>query len=708
MGEPFSPLHIHQGAVLSGGTPGVFITADYPYYRDDARNWADRLGSLKRMGISTVTVYIPWRHHQVDPAAAPDFTGRTQPNRDVLGFLRLCADLGLSVIAKPGPFIHAEVNYGGLPDWVCPLNNPKIEALLNAGGEAETWAGSRAAADGAAVEQWPLPAPFSPEFLRLTVDWMRRVGEEVIRPLSAPDGPIVALQIANEGIYSNGQHAPWAYDYSPSALAVFRQFLADQYRAIANLNRLYGGEYPDWSAVPAPRRWDAGAAPQRYVDWGEFSAAYMDKIFRAWAEPLESSLPVFINQNPPLGAPYGLDAWLSRVEPERWGRVEYGFTNWVGDVSADESAFHRYVLTAKRTPGPNLEENWGFAALYAPAYADASTSFYQTLVILNSGATGFNVYTGVATDFPDRNLEIVPKLPYPDVAPVTARGEWTPKAEIVRWLAQFFNLYGAEFLACRTLKPAAWGYSLAQARLAAWPPVGDSGAPQHGLHLGEFQRQMRALRLDYGLANLETASITELLAYPFLYAAGGPYMPAAAQRNLAGYARRGGRLTLAGALPHLDENGRPCTLLREARETLRAVPAVDAAGQLADLPRTEVVKGEADLWLRSHPQRDLHFLTVLIPAEGQTSVHLSLLLNGRRHSLELTAAPSAGAILRLENGRVTTAILKGSNAYLGCAVAPGCTFDGQRLGLSEPGDFLLLDGQTASLPSDLAAEKDAR
>ena len=64
--------------------------------------------------------------------------------------------------------------------------------------------------------------------------------------------------------------------------------------------------------------------------------------------------------------------------------------------------------------------------------------------------------------------------------------------------------------------------------------------------------------------------------------------------------------------------------------------------------------------------------------------------------------------MRLENGRVTAAILKGSNAYLGCAVAPNCTFDGQRIGLAEPGDFLLLDGQTASLPSDLAAEKDAR
>jgi len=229
MGAKFSPLHIQQGAVISEQTPRVFITADYPYYRDDASHWADRLTRLKSIGIMAVTVYIPWRHHQPDRFKPPDFDGSTQANRDVLSFLRLCADLDLEVIAKPGPFIHAEVNYGGLPDWVCPLNNPQIEALLNANGEAECWAGSQVEADGETIERWPLPAPFSPEFLRLTRIWMQQVGEEVIRPLAAPVGPIVALQIANEGIYSNGAKAPWAYDFSPSALAQFRDFLVGKY-----------------------------------------------------------------------------------------------------------------------------------------------------------------------------------------------------------------------------------------------------------------------------------------------------------------------------------------------------------------------------------------------------------------------------------------------------------------------------------------------
>jgi len=142
MGKQFLPLPIQNGVVLFDGKPGVFITADYPYYRDDPHNWEDRLASLKRLSIQAVTAYIPWRHHQPAPDALPDFTGKTQANRDVIGFFHLCSALDLPVIAKPGPFIHGEVNYGGLPDWVGPTFNPAIEAPLKSRGEPEPWSGS--------------------------------------------------------------------------------------------------------------------------------------------------------------------------------------------------------------------------------------------------------------------------------------------------------------------------------------------------------------------------------------------------------------------------------------------------------------------------------------------------------------------------------------------------------------------------------------
>jgi len=698
--KSFSALAIQQGIVVLDNQSRILISADYPYFRDDASNWPGRLSSLKSIGITLVTTYIPWRHHQTSPETAPDFSGLSQPNRDVLGFLALCAELGLMVIVKPGPFIHAEINYGGLPDWVCPCNNLMIEALLDSDGSPACWPGNQLSANGKSVERWPLPAPFSPEFLRLSRQWLEAVGEVVIRAHQAPQGPIVALQIGNEGIYSNGQHAPWAYDYSPSALAKYRTYLKAEYGSLENYNRLHDTRFGAWEEVNGPRKVGSArtAEPVRGLnDWGIFQAEYMNEIFNQWAHPLKSALPILLNQNPPLDATYGLDAWLTRVEPERWKGVQYGFTNWVGDVSAKPSAFDRYILTAKRFPGPNMEENWGFAELYDPAYIDSSTSFYQTLATLNAGATGFNIYTGVGTAHADKNLEVIQKAPYPDAAPINADGSLTPKAEIVRWLVKFFDRYGEEFLACRSAQPAAWGLYLPHARIAVWPPEADKGAPRHGELLKEFQKQMRHLHVDYGIVNLETSGAEMLQEFAFVFLAGGECMSKTVQQKLVEYALGGGRLVILGSIPRFDEDGMPCDVLWSERAALQSMSESGYAGLLAGLPRPEVAEGQADIWVRSHPERDLHFVTVLIPAQGKPRVDVLLTFGSRQQRLVVSATPSGGVILRIENGLITDALIKGQNAYRGHSVVPQCSLNSQIVGLDKSGDYARIGDWTASL-----------
>lgn len=693
-----TPLSLQRGVAHTNGQPRLLVSADYPYYRDYRQNWADRLARLKALGITVITAYIPWRHHQLSPTTEPDFSGQTQPNRDVLAFLSLCQELELAVIAKPGPFIHAETNYGGLPNWVCPLNDSRIEPLVDSQNQPVCWAGAQINDSGTASAHWPLPAPLSPVFLDLTREWLARVGEQVIKPNQSPVGPIIAVQVANEGIYSNGQHAPWAYDYSLSGLARYRQHLQTQYGSLENYNKQNATHSSNWDDLNAPVTWQPEEW-QTYLDWGTFQAEYMRLVFHEWSRPLQTSLPVIVNQNPPLADDFGLDAWLTRVEPERWPEVHYGFTNWVGDISANSSAFDRYLLTAKRYPGLNMEENWGFAELYDPAYADAATCFYQTLVALNGGATGFNIYTGVATAHPDHNLEVLPKAPYPDAAPITEEGALTPKAEIARWLVKFMDCYGGEFLTCQPVQPAAWGLYLPHARIGAWVPAAQIGphTPALGHHLQQFQSQMRQLHLDYGILNLETASLEDCLKYPRLVATGGPFMGKAVQAKLAEYVRQGGKLAIIGALPSHDEAFEPCALLAPVQDRVHVSRHVELAEWLADVERPCLTQGKADVWIRSHPQRDLHFVTILIPAQGDTQAQIELRAGACQHHVQLSAAPSGGVLLRIEQGRVTAALIKGHNGYLGQSVAPDCVFDDQKLGLSAPGDFAWIDGWKAHL-----------
>lgn len=702
----FPSLSFQHGRLYLDGKPRLLVTADYPYYRDDARNWQDRLAALKSLGVMVITAYLPWRHHQPLAEIPPDFSGRSAPNRNFLGFLALCQQLEMMVIIKPGPFIHAELNYGGLPDWVCPLFTP-IEPIRDSEDRARLWSGAALDAEGKRLQDWPLPAPFDPLFRVHVEGWMDAVRREVLEPFSAPQGPILAVQIGNEGLYSDGQAAPWAYDYSLSGLEQFRRFLQQKYASLQALQSAYGKTFTDWQEIQPPRQPLSPGTPAALLqDWGEFQAWYLAEVLRLWAAPLRTSLPILLNQNPPLDAPYGLDAWLTRVEPERWPGLTYGFTNWVGDVSVNASAFHRYALAARRFPGPNMEENWGFSQLYDAAYRDAATSFYQTLLALNSGATAFNVYTGVSTSHADLNIEMIHSPAYPDAAPIRADGTLTPKAEIVRWLAKFLGRYGAEFLACRPLQPVAWGLYLPHARLAVWSPQDDLHAPQHGKHLAEFQRQMRRLQLDYALLNLETASAEDLAAHRFIFLPGGERMAVAVQVKLAEYLHRGGKLVFLERIPRLDEQGAPCEILWQERAGLLSLPEGGYEALLSALPCPRLLSGQADIWVRSHPQRDLHFVTVLIPAHGTTSVEALLPLGERWQRLALAATAAGGALLRIENGQLTDAFIKGWNAYLGSFIAPRCSLDGQQIALDVPADLLLLNGERFFLPAEISEPRE--
>ena len=133
---------------------------------------------------------------------------------------------------------------------------------------------------------------------------------------------------------------------------------------------------------------------------------------------------------------------------------------------------------------------------------------------------------------------------------------------------------------------------------------------------------------------------------------------------------------------------------------------MDAESALAALQRVSVLEGEADVWLRSHPHRDLHYLTILLPANANGHVVLSFMLNEIPHQLKLSAAPSAGAILRLENGQITAALIKGNNTYLGYALGPMCQLDDQLIGTNELGDFAQWEGFNASIPAGKTLAKE--
>ncbi|MFI6484398.1 beta-galactosidase family protein [Nonomuraea sp. NPDC050663] len=81
------------------------------YFRVHPSQWAHRLRMLHAMGLNTVETYVPWNLHEPRPGEFRDL--------ELLGaFLDAAADEGLLAIVRPGPYICAEWENGGLPWWL--------------------------------------------------------------------------------------------------------------------------------------------------------------------------------------------------------------------------------------------------------------------------------------------------------------------------------------------------------------------------------------------------------------------------------------------------------------------------------------------------------------------------------------------------------------------------------------------------------------
>uniref|UniRef100_A0A8D2D671 Galactosidase beta 1 like n=1 Tax=Sciurus vulgaris TaxID=55149 RepID=A0A8D2D671_SCIVU len=104
---------------LLDGAPFRYVSGSLHYFRVPRILWADRLFKMRLSGLNAVQFYVPWNYHEPEPGVY-NFNG----SRDLFTFLNEAAIANLLVILRPGPYICAEWDMGGLPSWL--LRNPKI------------------------------------------------------------------------------------------------------------------------------------------------------------------------------------------------------------------------------------------------------------------------------------------------------------------------------------------------------------------------------------------------------------------------------------------------------------------------------------------------------------------------------------------------------------------------------------------------------
>ncbi|XP_023077438.1 beta-galactosidase-1-like protein isoform X2 [Piliocolobus tephrosceles] len=108
-----------QDRFLLDGAPFRYVSGSLHYFRVPRVLWADRLLKMRWSGLNAIQFYVPWNYHEPQPGVY-NFNG----SRDLIAFLNEAALANLLVILRPGPYICAEWEMGGLPSWL--LRKPEI------------------------------------------------------------------------------------------------------------------------------------------------------------------------------------------------------------------------------------------------------------------------------------------------------------------------------------------------------------------------------------------------------------------------------------------------------------------------------------------------------------------------------------------------------------------------------------------------------
>ncbi len=148
---------------LLDGKPYQMGSGEMHPARIPAEYWRHRIQMTRAMGLNTIAAYIFWNYHETSEGRFNFATG----NRDIARFIRIAQEEGMWVILRPGPYICAERDFGGLPPYLLQDPNLRIRSMY-------------------------------PRYIAAAERYMARLAG-VVRPLLVTrGGPILMVQVENE------------------------------------------------------------------------------------------------------------------------------------------------------------------------------------------------------------------------------------------------------------------------------------------------------------------------------------------------------------------------------------------------------------------------------------------------------------------------------------------------------------------------------
>lgn len=284
------------------GKPFTVLSGAMHYFRIPRAYWRDRLLKLYECGFNTVETYTCWNLHEKREGEF-DFSG----NLDIVEYIKEAQNIGLNVILRPGPYICAEWDFGGLPSWLL------------------------------AYENMPLRC-YDERFLTKLKRYYKELLGRIRPYLSTNGGPVFMLQIENEyGSYGDDKI------YLRSIVDIYKQngmdclfFTSDG----PTYSMLTGGTLEEHLAVAnfgsSPKRNLAIMSklyPNRPLMCGEFWSGWFDHWFEQHHVRPSDEIVECVREFAELGASFNFYMFH--------GGTNFGFTN-----GANYSNVYRATITS--------------------------------------------------------------------------------------------------------------------------------------------------------------------------------------------------------------------------------------------------------------------------------------------------------------------------------------------------------------------------
>lgn len=155
-------LEVRDGKYYLDGKEYQLISGTMHYFRTVPTAWKDRMLKMRACGLNALETYVAWNLHESKEGEFY-FEGFA----DIERFLRTAEEVGLDVILRPGPYICAEWEFGGLPAWLLNEKNIRLRTA-------------------------------DPVYLEKVSNFYKALIAKVRPFLSTNGGPIIACQVENE------------------------------------------------------------------------------------------------------------------------------------------------------------------------------------------------------------------------------------------------------------------------------------------------------------------------------------------------------------------------------------------------------------------------------------------------------------------------------------------------------------------------------